>query len=94
MAGRKGEKHWRDALMVAINRTRDGDPEGRKYLAVIAQKTVDLAADGDMAAIREIGDRLDGKAPVSVDVGSDPDRPIKSIIEVAFVSAAPKAIDA
>jgi len=32
-----------------------------RALRKIAQKVLDLAASGDMQAIREIGDRLDGK---------------------------------
>lgn len=70
MAGRKGEKHWRDAVMIAVNETVDGDPDGRKKLRAIADKVVELALDGDMQAIKEIGDRMDGKAPISADVTS------------------------
>jgi hypothetical protein len=72
MAGRKGEKHWRDALMIAVNETREGDPEGRRNLRVIADVVVNLALAGDMQAIKEIGDRMDGKAPQGVEL-SGPD---------------------
>lgn len=64
MAGRKGEKHWADAVRIAVN-AKDG--EGRRKLRAIAEKTVEMALDGDMAAIKEIGDRLDGKAHQSTD---------------------------
>ena len=63
--GGKKDKLWRDALMVAIKRT---DSEGRVMLAKIAQKVVEAAVEGDMSAIKEIGDRIDGKAPQSLDV--------------------------
>ena len=63
MAGRKGEKHWRDALMIAVNDIRAGDDgEPKKALRLIAEKAVELAIAGDIQAIKEIGDRMDGKA--------------------------------
>jgi len=67
MAGRpKGSpnkqdsKPWRDALRVEAN-------SNPKRLRDLAAKTFDMAAEGDMAAIREIGDRLDGKAVQQTD---------------------------
>ena len=45
-------------------------------LRKIADKLLDLAADGDMSAIKEFGDRFDGKATQAIDLGSDPDRPM------------------
>ena len=74
MAGRKGEKLWRDALRIAVN---DEDHHGRKKLRAIAEKTVELALEGDMAAIKEIGDRMDGKAPQGVVIGGDSDNPVR-----------------
>ena len=71
MAGRKGEKHWRDALMVAVNRIRDGDPDQRPLLAHLAEKCLELALQGDMQAIKEIGNRLDGRAPQAIEVTDD-----------------------
>lgn len=71
MAGRKGEKSWRDALQVAVNRIREGGPDQRPFLAQLAEKCVDLALEGDLQAMKEIGDRLDGKAHQSLDVTVD-----------------------
>lgn len=57
-SGPKQEKPWRDALMVAaIGKT----PEGKVKLRVIAERCVAAAMAGDMSAIIEIGNRLDGK---------------------------------
>lgn len=61
--GRKSDKLWRDALMIAAKRT---DAEGKVLLAKMAEKCVEQAAAGDIAAMKEIGDRLDGKAHQSV----------------------------
>lgn len=60
MAGRRpGKKSFTAALRVAIQQAGK-DPEGTK-LRDIAEKLVELAVDGDIQAIKEIGDRLDGK---------------------------------
>lgn len=55
-----GEQHkpWADALRIGAHE-RDG--KGRPKLRVIADKTIQMAMDGDMEAIKEIGNRLDGK---------------------------------
>lgn len=69
VGGRK-DKHWRDALMLAVSEN------DRAVLRSIAEKVVELAMDGDMAAIKEIGDRLDGKpAQQQIHVG-DKDNPV------------------
>ena len=81
MAGRKGEKHWRDALRVAVNDAREGAPAGRTKLREIAEKVVELALDGDMQAIKEIGDRMDGKAIQGVDLEVDVSDPVKELLE-------------
>jgi hypothetical protein len=61
----KSDKVWREAIQLAVN-GRMG-PGGMKKLRAIAEKLTNMALDGDIAAIKEIGDRLDGKAiqPIS-----------------------------
>lgn len=69
MAGVKGrsgtnkgkDKVFADAVRVAVNRLQDGDPDGRKKLAVLADKLVDFAMAGEGWAFQQIADRLDGK---------------------------------
>ncbi len=58
--GRKGDKLWRDALMVAVKRECE-DGGKTKKLAALAAKLVERGLDGDVTALKEIGDRLDGK---------------------------------
>lgn len=70
--GHKSDKLWRDALMVAVK--REGKANGgkpTKKLAELAEKTVKMALEGDTTLIKEIGDRLDGKAHQSVAVSGD-----------------------
>lgn len=69
MPGRSGtnkgkDKPFRDALRLAI---ADADDNPRK-LRHIAEALFDKACDGDVAAIKEIADRLDGKVAQGIDM--------------------------
>ena len=55
--GRKGDKLWRDALMVAVKRECE-DGGKTKKLAALADKLVERGLDGDVTALKEIGDTL------------------------------------
>ena len=87
---RKSDKLWRDALMVAVKRADDGDP--RTLLARAAEQCARAAANGDIAAMKEIGDRLDGKPAQSVTVSGDADAPLVPTINVTIAgpSATPQ----
>ena len=64
--GRAKDKLWADAIRIAVNEAYEvGD---KKKLRVLADKLVDKALEGEIAAMKEIGDRLDGKPAQSVDV--------------------------
>jgi hypothetical protein len=75
-SGQRKDKLIRDALMIAVNRVQEGDPQGRKKLAIAAAAVVEKAVEGDLAAFKEIADRIDGKAPQSVDVTTRHEQPI------------------
>jgi hypothetical protein len=71
--GRKSDKMWRDALMVSAKRTQaeaetlaldNGAPLIHRAAAQVMLK----AAAGDKDAYKEVGDRIDGKPHVSMDV--------------------------
>ena len=55
-------KPWQRALERELTGERNADK-----LASLALKVFEMAAEGDMQAIKEIGDRLDGKAVQSVE---------------------------
>ena len=65
--GPKVDKPWSDALRLAALRESD-DQDGTTYLHKIAEQCVLAAVKGDIQAIKEIGDRLDGKAKQESDV--------------------------
>lgn len=64
--GRSKDKIWGDAIRIAVNEADEGGD--RKKLRVLADRLVDKALEGDITAIKEIGDRLDGKAAQSVEM--------------------------
>lgn len=67
----KDKRLWRNTLMRAVTQA---DPE---KLRKIADKLIEKAAEGDMAAIKELGDRLDGKASQQVQVTGGDDGPLQ-----------------
>lgn len=77
VAGRSGtnkgkDKPWREALMMEVNEA-DGDS---KKLRRIARALVDQACNGDVQAIKEIGDRLDGKPRQETEISGSEGGPI------------------
>lgn len=69
---RWAEKDWRDAIRVAVNRKQDGS----KRLFLLADKLVDAGLAGDVQAMREIGDRLDGKPAQTIEATIDDQRSV------------------
>lgn len=75
----KKAKVWSDAIRKALA----GD-KGR--LERLARALLDKAEEGDMAALREVGDRLEGKPVQSHEVGGDEDNPLSLSIKVTYQS--------
>ena len=74
MAGRPpSEKTFANMLRVAIS---EAHGEGGTKLRAVADALVKKAMEGDVAAIREIGDRLDGKVPQALEHTGDEGGPI------------------
>ena len=81
LKGVKSDKLWRDQIRLAVNELRD-DPENgnkTKALRMLAKKLVSKALDGDMVAMKEIGDRLDGRPNQAVTV--EPGESLLSILD-------------
>jgi hypothetical protein len=71
--GQQRDKPFRDALRKRIAEASE-DP---RKLDRIAEKLLSLAEAGDMQAIKEMADRLDGKAPQAIIGGDEEDGPVK-----------------
>ena len=65
--GRGQEKMWRNAVHLAVKRLVDGSDV--KALTRLAETLVEKGLGGDLAAIVEIGNRLDGRPSQSLDIG-------------------------
>lgn len=74
-SGRKQEKPFRDALRMELAAAG----EDGKALRKIARALIDKAGEGDMQAIKEIADRVDGKVAQAV-VGDEDGGPLQVII--------------
>ena len=72
-SGPKREKPFRDALMLAIKEA-EAKENHHRALRRVAERLLDEAAQGNVQAIKEIADRLDGKVPQGV-IGGDEDDP-------------------
>jgi hypothetical protein len=75
-SGQRKDKLIREALRVAALRVVDGDPKGRIALAIAAEKVVNAAVEGDLAAFKEMADRIDGKAVQQMDVTTTHERTV------------------
>lgn len=86
MAGRPPkEKSFANMLRIAINEAHE---DGNNKLRAVAEALVNKAITGDVQAIREIADRIDGKVPQGI-VGDDEADPINIVqrIERVIVDA-------
>jgi len=91
--GRKREKLWREALMRALARSDDGRPDGDpKALERLAARVVEMAMTGDMIAVKEIADRIDGKvAQTTILQGDEEGGPVQ-ISRIEYVIVDPKEL--
>lgn len=81
MAGRPPkEKSFANMLNIAIN---EAAAEGGTKLRAVADALVLKAMNGDVAAIKEIADRLDGKVPQAV-VGDDEHDPVGIVFKTIY----------
>lgn len=85
MAGRPPkEKSFANMLNIAI---KEATAEGRTKLREVADALVTKAMSGDVQAIKEVADRLDGKVPQGLIGGDEDDSPI--VIRATIGSNAP-----
>ena len=73
--------------MAALKKKGGSDGDVIKALEPIADKLVEQALAGEIVHIKELGDRLDGKAAQQVLVGGDGEEPIRQTIEQVIVDA-------
>jgi hypothetical protein len=69
-------KVWHAAIMRALEKR--SKLEQKEALDDLAEALLRKAADGDMGALKELGDRLDGKPAQTVDVGNADGKPFRT----------------
>ena len=73
----KRQRVWHQAIMRALETRDKSRLDGKRELDALAEKLLDLVATGDLAALKEFGDRLDGKPSQQVTLSGDEDNPIQ-----------------
>lgn len=73
------EKSFANMLNIAIKEAIEGSDKTK--LRAVADALVEKAMGGDVPAIKEIADRIDGKVPQAV-VGDDESDPISVVTEI------------
>jgi hypothetical protein len=73
--GGKPDKLMRDSIILELHQEA-ADTEGgvTKKLRLVARRLVNAALEGDIAAIKEINDRVDGRPPQTIQ--GDADNPL------------------
>jgi len=73
-------KLWSAAIHRALDKRGAGDR--MKALDELAEKLLANCDQGDLSALKELGDRLDGKAAQAVTVSGDEDNPLQVINKI------------
>lgn len=77
--GAWSDKAFRDALRIAVLEKHEGTTKLRK----LAEQLVTAGLSGDVAAIKEVADRLDGKAKQQTDLTITDNRLVARLPEKA-----------
>jgi hypothetical protein len=79
--GKRKEKLFYDALMLAVK-----DTDNPRDLRKIAEKLLDMAIGGDIQAIKEVANRLDGMPVQAIDATIETTHFVARVPEVAQTS--------
>lgn len=82
-SGRPQSKPWSDAIKRALARAENDPALAAKTLNRLAERLLENCAEGDLSALKELGDRLEGK-PVTIH-GGDTENPIK--LEISWATS-------
>lgn len=77
----RNNRLWADTIRRACLQA-----DGAK-LRAIADKLIEKAAEGDISAIRELGDRLDGKSVQGVELTGAEGGAVEQLLTVKFVDS-------
>src|SRR5881394_3033770 len=83
-------KLWKAAIDRALKRRTESRKDGLAEIDALADKLLEMAAGGDLLALKEFGDRIDGKA-IQI-IGGDEDNPI-AVREILIRAVAAGIVD-
>ncbi len=85
-------KVWTSAIERVLDSRTKTRIDKKRELDELAEKLVDLAKAGDLAALKEVGDRLEGKAAQSLEVNANVTRRIAELpdSDLAHILTAPE----
>ena len=86
-------RQWRAAIERALEARSVSRMDGKRQIDALAEKLIDAAETGDLGALKEFGDRLDGKPSQGVTVSGDADNPLKVIQKIERVVVSAKSAD-
>lgn len=86
----KRTKLWREAIQRAVKRREQDDPQA---LEKLADKLLQAVDSGDVSAMKEFGDRFDGKVPQGVIGGDEGDNPVNVLHRIERVIVDPQSPD-
>ena len=66
-------KVWRAAIDRALERRTVSRADGIKEIDALADKLLELVSTGDLPALKEFGDRMDGKPAQAVEMSGELD---------------------
>jgi hypothetical protein len=70
-------KVWSAAIHRALERRTQSRTDGIKEIDALAEKLIDLVSTGDLPALKEFGDRMEGKPAQALIGGGEDDPPIR-----------------
>jgi hypothetical protein len=77
-----------ETLRAILPLTLDEDFQPRTHVEKIALKAIKLAGKGNMSAVREVGDRTEGKPATTISLQEQREDPLTQLIEIMHAEAA------
>lgn len=71
----KNNRLWADTIRRVLIQS-DGE-----RIRALAEALINKASEGDVSALKEIGDRIDGKSAQALTLGGDQENPLEMVIK-------------
>ena len=84
-------KPWRDAIDRALRVRDKSRVDGKEALDTLAEQLLVAAEAGEGWALKELGDRLEGRPAQSLTIGGDEENPLEIVTKVEIVALGSKS---